>query len=75
MDDAIMYVNLPRQNNRRFDPSPIMIYYASWQHKLKKTHIGAYIKLQQEMTAKSKYSLPNPTPCTSDPSVRLSEPA
>ena len=36
MDDAIMYVNLPRQNNRRFDPSPIMIYYASWQHKLKK---------------------------------------
>jgi len=63
------------QGKRIGDPTHIMIYYASWQQKLKKTHLGAYIKLQQEMTAKSKYSLPNPTPCTSDPSVRLSEPA
>jgi len=29
-----------------------MICYASWQHKLKHT----YVKLQQEMTTKSKYS-------------------
>jgi len=32
-----------------------MIYYASWQNKIFKKH--TYIKLQQEMTTKSKYPL------------------
>jgi len=30
----------------------IMIYYASWQHKLKRKH--TYIKLQQEMITKKQ---------------------
>ena len=49
MDDAIMYVNLPRQNNRRSESYYDLLRQLAAQIK-KKTYIGAYIKLQQEMT-------------------------